>query len=92
MENGPVLMDMLCRSCGKDWKGFWPDGKGDEHAECPKCHELAGIEDTIEHRYYSLIFKVGNRYTNESRHMTAMRYLKDAERGDEGPVEVKNPA
>lgn len=30
-------------------------------------------------KYYELIYQVGNVYPNETRHQTAMRYLRDAE-------------
>lgn len=85
----PLLLDLICKSCGKDWKGVFPHGREEGNAECPKCHEMSGVEDTYEARYFALLFQVGNKHTSESRFMTAMRYIKNAERGDEGPCEVK---
>jgi hypothetical protein len=40
-----------------------------------KCKELADIEK----KYYELIYAVANKYPNESRHETALRYIKERE-------------
>lgn len=33
----------------------------------------------IKQKYYELIYAVGNKYPNETRHETALRYIKQAE-------------
>lgn len=33
----------------------------------------------LEHNYYELIYAVGNKYPNETRHETALRYIRSAE-------------
>lgn len=33
----------------------------------------------LEAKYYELLYAVGNKYPGESRHETALRYIKDAE-------------
>ena len=33
--------------------------------------------------YNELLFAVGNKYPNETRHQTALRYILQAEKGDE---------
>lgn len=40
-----------------------------------ECEELRG-------KYNELIFAVVNKYPNESRHETALRYIRQADRGD----------
>ena len=39
--------------------------------------------EDIKTQYYELIMAVGNKYPNESRHQTALRYIRGAEQGDE---------
>lgn len=36
----------------------------------------------IEEKYHELIMAVGNKYPGETRHQTALRYIKQAEEGD----------
>lgn len=46
---------------------------------------------SIEEKYYELLYAVGNKYPNESRHETALRYIKEAEIStDESSKEAKN--
>jgi len=40
----------------------------------------------ISVKYYELIYAVGNKYPNESRHQTALRYIQEAEKSS-GPSE-----
>ena len=35
----------------------------------------------IEKKYYELIMAVGNKFPNETRHQTALKYIKNAEIG-----------
>lgn len=41
--------------------------------------ELVQKYKDISVKYYELIYAVGNAYPNESRHETALRYIKEAE-------------
>ena len=34
---------------------------------------------TVEHLYNELLFAVGNKYPGETRHQTALRYIRQAE-------------
>ena len=36
--------------------------------------------------YYELLFAVGNKYPDETRHQTALRYIKQAEMSSAGPA------
>ncbi len=38
------------------------------------------LEPTVSEKYYELIFWVGKIYPGESRHETALRYIKEAEK------------
>ena len=53
-------------SCGKF--------NDDEHV-CPTLKE----ESEYKTKYYQLIMEVGNKYPNETRHETALRYIKESE-------------
>jgi hypothetical protein len=39
----------------------------------------------IENKYQELIMAVGNKYPGETRHQTALRYIKNAEVGENRP-------
>ena len=41
-----------------------------------------------EKEYYELLYAVGNKWPNESRHETALRYIRNAESHDSGPHEA----
>ena len=52
-------------------------------SEFTRCGIPGRVEDLdIEKLYYELIFAVGKKYPNESRHETALRYIKNSEIGD----------
>jgi len=42
--------------------------------------------DAILQRYNELLFAVGQKYPNETRHQTALRYIQQAEQFDNGGV------
>lgn len=42
-------------------------------------------KEEAERLYYELIYAVGNKYEGESRHETALRYIKNAENQRSGP-------
>lgn len=44
----------------------------------------------IKQRYENLIFAVGSKYPNESRHETALRYIQQAENRDHQPCGADN--
>ncbi len=41
--------------------------------------------------YHELLYQVGNKYPNESRHETALRYLKRAEQPSNDPAKQAKP-
>jgi hypothetical protein len=43
-------------------------------------HQRKSLSDDL---YNELMFAVGNKYPNETRHQTALRYILQAEKGDE---------
>lgn len=43
-----------------------------------------------ELRYEELIMAVGNKYPNETRHETALRYIRQAETQDDAPCEQED--
>ena len=47
---------------------------------------MCGCEDLyeVEHLYYELLWAVENKYPDETRHETALRYIKEAENRDSG--------
>ena len=49
-----------------------------------KKSSLPTVEE-IEKKYYELILSVGNKYKNETRHQTALRYIKQAENESSSP-------
>lgn len=90
MSGIPELIDCLCRACGKEWNGLFPNGRDEENGiECPACHQMKGVISSYEQKYYQLIFQVGNAYPDESRHQTALRYLRNAEKHDGGPSQCE---
>ena len=44
-----------------------------------RLNEIVRICREVEEKYYELIFAVGNKYPNESRHDTALRYIRETE-------------
>ena len=44
-----------------------------------KYDELKARYDDLSKRYYELIMEVGNKYPGETRHETALRYIKERE-------------
>ena len=44
---------------------------------------LAQRKPLTDDLYNELLFAVGNKYPNETRHQTALRYILQAEKGDE---------
>jgi hypothetical protein len=45
-------------------------------------------KDELEKKYYELLYAVGKKYPNESRHETALRYIKEREERVIGPPQV----
>ena len=41
-------------------------------------------------KYRELLFAVASKYLDESRHETALRYIRNAESRDNGPCEVSD--
>lgn len=63
------------------------DNTEDESLDNLVIHQLKEIEhyayqlDDLRAKYDELIMAVGNKYPNETRHQTALRYIQQAERG-----------
>ena len=61
-----------------------------EEASCPDCQPLYTTppqrKPLTDELYNELLFAVGNKYPNETRHQTALRYILQAEKGDEKAV------
>lgn len=88
----PELIACLCRACGKEWDGFFPNGRDAQNdIECPNCHQIKGVISSYEQKYYQLLMAVEFTYPGESRHQTALRYIRGAERHDSGPCQVNQP-
>lgn len=47
--------------------------------------------EILEKKYYELIMEVGNKYEGETRHQTALRYIRQAERGNNKTYTDKKP-
>lgn len=52
----------------------------------------ARIEAGVAGKYNELLFAVGNKYPNESRHETALRYIRQAESLPSGPAQSDSRA
>uniref|UniRef100_A0A6M3KQZ9 Uncharacterized protein n=1 Tax=viral metagenome TaxID=1070528 RepID=A0A6M3KQZ9_9ZZZZ len=46
----------------------------------------------VKEKYYELIMSVGNKYAGETRHETALKYIKQAEIGDNTEKAIKEQA
>ena len=53
-----------------------PDSYAALREEIAKWNQRKPLKDEL---YNELLFAVGNKYPNETRHQTALRYIKDAE-------------
>jgi tetratricopeptide (TPR) repeat protein len=55
-----------------DYTGFTVVGMDQAAAELRRLHE-------VEKQYHELLYTVGNKYKDESRYQTALRYIQQAE-------------
>lgn len=46
------------------------------------------VEVPVEEKYRELIMAVASKFPDETRHETALRYIKQAEEGDYGPEQA----
>lgn len=62
---------------------------------------LAGIPDpsayvsrvaAMEEAYHELLYAVANKYDGETRHQTALRYIRERAQSSEGPSSALTPA
>lgn len=73
--------------------GEYGEGASFPRKEAGECLRRLGVDDggstpdDISVKYNELIFAVGIKHDNESRHDTALRYINEAEKGSD---EVKN--
>ena len=47
---------------------------------CPHYFELVRNIREVEEKYYELLFAVGIKFPNETRHETALRYIRQAKK------------
>ena len=68
-----------CKRCNSVW-GMHPPTKTfiKWDSELNDLHYPIENED-IKNKYYELLFAVGNKYKDETRHQTALKYIKSAE-------------
>jgi hypothetical protein len=59
-----------------------PDGKWTAYTS----KELSDMAEKYRTLYYALVMEVGNRSSDESRHETALRYIREAESNTGGPA------
>lgn len=96
-ENGGVFTgDVLIHKLANALKRLAPEvaalheGKRQREAQVRALEaQLVEIQAMLESqgaKYYELIYAVGKRYPNESRHQTALRYITEAENRDYGPA------
>lgn len=90
-------------------EGVWSEGKVPEtkldiRSTPPQSPGVEGetdlekkVKEVVEGLYHELIYAVGSKYPDESRHQTALRYIRSAERGsgacqaaDQSPTERKD--
>lgn len=81
---------ILCCKCevkliydgDRNQREWWEERFGKEpEIECPNCKpQRKPLTDDL---YNELLFAVGNKCPNETRHQTALRYILQAEKGDE---------
>jgi hypothetical protein len=67
------------RNCFMPWDSSWNMFIRDETA---KRESRPYKDDNIVEKYYELLYAVGRKYPNETRHETALRYILNAEKDD----------
>ena len=50
-----------------------------QHTEFLDAHKVCREQNDVKRKYYQLIFAVEQKYLGESRHDTALRYIKERE-------------
>jgi len=88
IEQEPVAVYGYCPQCGA--KGVMRERRPNGNDKCANGHTYPSSTSTPPQRkpltddlYNELLFAVGNKYPNETRHQTALRYILQAEKGDE---------
>lgn len=61
------------RAYRKFWRGLEQDGIADKIAACSVPRE------DVASLYYELLFAVASKFPGETRHQTALRYIRQAE-------------
>ena len=99
IERGPGIEKSQRTACMKDiiWKYItkWqPLPAPPSDVEIIHPLEAAPIEAeaarNFEKAYHELIFAVGNKHKGETRHETALRYIREAETGSTEPAQEAN--
>lgn len=56
------------------------------------CQEQQAEEiQSLKSKYHELLYQVAKKFPDESRHETALRYIRQAENHDNGPEKVDQP-
>jgi len=68
-----------------------PDGQWKNAQNCTPqgASELKAMLE-VKAKYYELIYAVGIKHPGETRHETALRYIKQAEAHNNGPAQTSN--
>ncbi len=67
------------------WLAEWLDHHGYTTPHEQAAAELRRLHD-VEKQYHELLYAVGNKYEDESRHQTALRYIQQAEAHDSAAI------
>ena len=50
--------------------------------------DVAAAPDMVQEKYHELLYAVGNKWPGETRHETALRYIRQAEQSSSGPSQA----
>jgi hypothetical protein len=68
-----------------------PHGLSETSRAIEKAYQVTrGHPDPREVQYNELIMAVGNKYPGETRHETALRYIREAETNNAGPAQKQD--
>ncbi len=95
-DNRAIGWDKVIRACVKLGFDIYNDSKSRIKADDRLCAFIRSLAQRvgeneekgkyfmeIEHLYYELLYAVGNIFPNESRHQTALKYIRQAEQPSE---------
>ena len=80
----------ICHSCWEEATIVAPESIDAEWKECGKCGErrvqFCDQPTPVEILYNELLHAVESKHPEETRHQTALRYIRERESGGSGPV------